>query len=532
VLKLEYQRLYERAYLAVDAFDLITAACDLGMDKGQFSAFAGAINGGLRVPWYVVWGYEMALARQLPALHEWVRQLLFKHHNRVLDILETVLASLPLCRSVIDTFRNDVEGIDDTVVEGMTVVIDTYEQLLRISLDAERRAFPSVQEAFVRRTNTLRMITFGQAEAERLRVGGLLTKAQLTNIEDDLQCQMQAVERGRRSPAGHETLPSALSNVQLQSARSCTGRRGAALMGKFRIIQAGDTLCSAGVKSDGVFVILRGLVEVRRQQGLSANVGTREVASIRISSLATPLTSSYRLGAGMELTTGLVVNLVSAMAEVPSASTCIAVTAVEALYYPHHVLLLMAEAMSTELALWETLAVELIASYFGPVFHSFPFSSPESGIRAELGDGTDKWLSFVRTGRLMRSAEFSRVFPEGAKWPRTLLLRGGIDISVTDSQEVTHHTVRAPAVLLNTGDEEHKDEAVSMHVSADFVSLVWEAPGTESTGDRSPLKAVQAEEEGWSESDDRNPSHEALEMGASISSLLITAGSMSDGLCL
>ena len=133
VLKLEYQRLYERAYLGVYSFDLMTAACDLAMDKGQFSAFASAINDGLRVPWYVVWDYEMKLAKHVPAAHEWIRRPLYNHHTRVFEITLTVLMSLPHCNFVIQAFRS-VDGVDENIRASMIEVIEMYQHILQTSL--------------------------------------------------------------------------------------------------------------------------------------------------------------------------------------------------------------------------------------------------------------------------------------------------------------------------------------------------------------------------------------------------------------
>ena len=479
VLKQHYRLQYERGYLGVHSFDLLIAACDTGQDKGQFSAFTSSVHLGLAVPWYLVRGYETGLTRRVPPLHHLLRRQLYKHHTLVLATLDALLLSLPYCRSVVRSLEC-LDDMDDTACSSMTAVIDAYQQVLHSSLAALRRAYPQVDRSEAQRTSKIDLILFGHRQADQLRSAGLLTKKQLADIEDELQAQMQAVERTQRSLPRCDSWATDVSAVPFLRSTAEKERKAAVQLGRFKLFQPGDVLCRMDAQSEEAFVLLRGVAEVKRRSG---SVLVSQFASVQVATVSSPLTSAASSSsAGVSTdsaeTTGCVVNLMPAMLGQPSACTCTALTVLEALHFSQPALRSVAAVLSAERSLWEQVAQEAIAHFFSP---HIPLT-PVAGTGHE-SDEDELRRAFVHHCHMLCSTDIARLpLPHTAALTHLLLLRGDLQLTTaatTETEETaadtpSPHTARccrAPALLqLSSSD------AVDIEPSPDALCLAMSAP--------------------------------------------------------
>ena len=545
VLKQHYLERYERGYLGVHSFDLLTAACDTGMDKGQFSAFTSSVHAGLAVPWYLMRGYEAGLTRRVPALHHLLRRQLYKHHTLVLATLDALLLSMPHCRSVVRLLEC-LDDMDDTACSSMTAVIDAYQHVLQRSLAATRRAYPQVDRSVAQRTSAVDRILFGYRQADQLRTAGLLTKKQLEDIEDELQSQMQAVERTQRSLPHCDGWATDVSAVPfLRSASEKQRKAAVRQLGRFRLFQSGDVLCRADEQAEGAFVLLRGVAEMKRRSG-SGSVQVSQIASVQVASPGSISSGSAPVSTSTESeeTTGCAVNLMPAMLGLPAACTCTALTVVEALHFTQPALRSVATVLSTERSLWEQVAQEAIAHFF-----STRISLPSAASPEHAPNEDELRRAFVRHCHMLHSADVARLrrLPHTAALTHMLLLRGDVQLTTAATETAaadtpsSHraHCCQAPA-LLQLGIS---DAPVDIEPSSDALCLAWnERTLMDDISSATPAGTGRSDKEKERESgkaeadqadgqsvDEDDEEEKGVELAILVSSsLLTTAGSMSD----
>ena len=497
-LKLEYERLYQQSLLSISALDQMTAACDAGVDRAQFSVFVSAIERALRLSWWQVWLYESRLTARVPLLLRLVEGMLQSHHQRGMEVVTSVAHSLSLCYQVIDAFAS-LSCVDQQMRERVAQAVSDYHRSMLQRVADMRAAFPAAARELQQLRAFLSLSVFQQREAVNLKFSGLLTGTQWKQV--DLGIDLKSQERERKRPAlGYEQSSlHVLESSPLLAGTEGVERERKKRKGRWRAVQAGSVMSRAGVDVDGISLIIRGLVTVDHRQLHGHSLTRNRFASLVTTSVhpvqsnavlisplefdglmsSQPSASSFppspRIGSTRPLitkrSTGDMVGVYAAMTGRPALITCTAVTTVEAFFLPISALLPAAGSAagsSSHLeALWRKAAADVILSCFqsqlrGPLLSSTP-ATPSHASDTVLVQ------RIVESARLLSASELPFLWSP-RRHRALLLLHGTLAMAVTAEQRVTLH---APAWVEPSAREEKAGAVVHMHAARGAQLLMW-----------------------------------------------------------
>ena len=493
-LKLHYQRLYSQGLLRVVALDQLTAACDQAVDKGDFGAFASSISTFLRVPWWIVRGFESSMLAQVPVLHHRVEGWLHAHYLHCLELTMTVTASLGLCNSVIDAYTG-VDHVGELVSGQVREAIGEYKSQLNVEVEDLIRAYPLLARELQHRRAFLALNAFQQSRVRALHEHGLLTERQWKGMAEEVQEELQTLDRCSLVK-GHSFSHHLIHSSQLFSCVD-TGQRAPLMReGERRLLQVGSRLNSLGANDRSVWLVVRGIVSVEFDD--FPHMATSQFGSLQICTVerpsALPVPSSERhldeeedhsSSSTMKLCENSMVGVYTAMTGRPALFTCSALTAVEAFVLPPGVLPQLIEQAKTFDLLWRRAASEIIVAFFPFLLHSHRFSScfPQSpsdplstAIDPPLDDFDCARLA-VASSDLLSEASMPSRWHVG-RFSALLLLHGTLLLSPKKEELNVHRTLHSPCLLTEMDVEELKSGPLYIKGSRDVRALLWRTTAT------------------------------------------------------